>query len=250
MSEWSPPAGATPQDYPKQSRPGSGSDDLIARFRAFQVEVRDKFNNLLKQAGIRARPGMVTSTDFDGDGVDLGTQGWMLGAIDGGASLLALNGIDVYATLAARVADIALLQADLAAQQATLADQVAAMAAVVNAQVTGGVGNNYALTAVTSSWANYAGVGIPVPAGFTRAQVMAVSSVIGPTSDTWQIRVDIAGASGAEYTVFGNNGALGFSRNLTGLSGGSIGIATGVRNAIASGNNRGIATSATVTFLR
>ena len=236
MSEWSPPAGATPQDYPKQSRPGSGSDDLIARFRAFQVEVRDKFNNLLKQAGIRARPGMVTSTDFDGDGADLGTRGWMLGAVDGGPSFLVLNGVDVYA--------------DLTAKAATLAAQVAAIAAVVNAQVTGGVGNNYALTAVTSSWANYAGVSIAVPAGFTRAQVMAVSSVIGPTTDTWQIRVDIAGVTGAEYTVFGNNGALGFAHNLTGLSGGSITVATGVRNAVASGNNRGIATSATVTFLR
>jgi len=122
--------------------------------------------------------------------------------------------------------------------------------AALASPVTGDVGNNYVLTAVTSSWANYAGVSIAVPAGFTRAQVMAVSSVIGPTSDTWQIRVDIAGVTGAEYTVFGNNGALGFARNLTGLAGGSIAIATGVRNAIASGNNRGIATSATVTFLR
>jgi len=122
--------------------------------------------------------------------------------------------------------------------------------AALASPVTGDVGNNYVLTAVTSSWANYAGVSIAVPAGFTRAQVMAVSSVIGPTTDTWQIRVDIAGVTGAEYTVFGNNGALGFAHNLTGLSGGSITVATGVRNAIASGNNRGIATSATVTFLR
>jgi len=231
---WSVPSGMTPQDNPGQPKDGIG--ELVKRVRDNAVEMRDRFNNLLKQAGIRARPGMVTSTDFDGDGVDLGTQGWMLGAVDGGPSFLVLNGVDVYA--------------DLTAKAATLAAQVAAIAAVVNAQVTGGVGNNYVLTAVTSSWANYAGVSIAVPAGFTRAQVMAVSSVIGPTTDTWQIRVDIAGVTGAEYTVFGNNGALGFARDLTGLSGGSISIATGVRNAIASGNNRGIATSATVTFLR
>ena len=235
MSEWSPPAGATPQQYTGGKDP-DGSVQLADAIAKIRTVLGDLPHHLLEQAGIRARPGMVTSTDFDGDGVDLGTQGWMLGAVDGGPSFLVLNGVDVYA--------------DLTAKAATLAAQVAAIAAVVNAQVTGGVGNNYVLTAVTSSWANYAGVSIAVPAGFTRAQVMAVSSVIGPTTDTWQIRVDIAGVTGAEYTVFGNNGALGFARDLTGLSGGSISIATGVRNAIASGNNRGIATSATVTFLR
>src|SRR5665647_2889728 len=98
--EWAVPSGMTPQDNPGQPKDGIGA--LVKRVRDNAVEMRDRFNNLLKQAGIRARPGMVTSLDFDGDGVDLGTQGWMLGAVDGGASLLALNGIDVYADLSAK----------------------------------------------------------------------------------------------------------------------------------------------------
>ncbi|HZK60056.1 MAG TPA: hypothetical protein VFC59_09380 [Cryobacterium sp.] len=57
MSEWSVPSGATPQDYPRQPRDGIG--DLVARFHAFQVEVRDRFNNLLKQAGIRVEKDLV-----------------------------------------------------------------------------------------------------------------------------------------------------------------------------------------------
>lgn len=148
--------------------------------------------------------------------------------------------------------------ADLQAQQATLGAQQADLTAAVNDistlsanQVTGDVANNYVLTPVTSAWVNYAPLSITVPTGYTRAQVMAVSSIIGPTTDTWQMRVDIAGTTSAAYTVFGNNGALGFARNLTGLTGGStISVATGVQNAVASGNNRGIATSATVVFLK
>jgi len=246
MSEWTAPPQSVEYRAPTEGRVVRNLFEALSR-RISALEGTAP----LKQAGVRGRPGLLASLDYDGtDRTHLGTAGWMLGAEDGGASYLALNGIDVYATLAERIAEIADLQADMATAQETLAAQVADLAAVVNAQVTGGVGNNYVLTAVTSSWANYAGVSIPVPAGFTRAQVMAVSSVIGPTTDTWQIRVDIAGVTGAEYTVFGNNGALGFAHNLAGLSGGSITVATGVRNAVASGNNRGIATSATVTFLR
>ena len=52
--------------------------------------------------------GQMQSWDYDGTSrTDLGTTGWMLGPDDGGALLLALNGIDVYATLATKIADLA-----------------------------------------------------------------------------------------------------------------------------------------------
>lgn len=116
MSEWAVPSGMTPQDNPRQ--PKDGIQDLVQRFTAFRVEVRDKFNNLLSQAGIRVRPGFLASLDFDGDGgrIDLGTQGWMLGAGDGGPSFLVLNGVDVYASLSATDALILGQIADLAAR--------------------------------------------------------------------------------------------------------------------------------------
>lgn len=61
--------------------------------------------------------GQMRSSDYDGTSrADLGTAGWMLGPDDGGPSLLALNGIDVYATLAAQVATLAAQVADLASR--------------------------------------------------------------------------------------------------------------------------------------
>ena len=60
MSEWSVPSGMTPQDNPRQPKDGIG--DLIGRFQAFKIEVRDKFNNLLKAAGIHVEPDLVRFT--------------------------------------------------------------------------------------------------------------------------------------------------------------------------------------------
>src|SRR5665648_1235906 len=52
--------------------------------------------------------GQMQSWDYDGTSrAALGTTGWMLGPDDGGASLLVLNGVDVYADLAAKTATLA-----------------------------------------------------------------------------------------------------------------------------------------------
>jgi len=76
--------------------------------------------------------GQMQSWDYDGTSrAALGTTGWMLGPDDGGASLLALNGIDVYASLAARDVTILGLIDALAAQQATLDAQQATLATTV-----------------------------------------------------------------------------------------------------------------------
>lgn len=57
MSEWTPPAGATPQDFPGQPRDGVAA--LVQRTRDAALEMRDRFNNLLKNAGIRVEPGKL-----------------------------------------------------------------------------------------------------------------------------------------------------------------------------------------------
>lgn len=60
MSEWSVPQGMTPQDNPGQPKDGVGA--LIKMVRDNATEMRDRFNNLLKQAGIRVEPDLVRFT--------------------------------------------------------------------------------------------------------------------------------------------------------------------------------------------
>ena len=57
MSEWAVPSGMTPQDNPRQ--PKDGIQALVQQFHAFRVEVRERFNNLLQQAGIRVEKDLV-----------------------------------------------------------------------------------------------------------------------------------------------------------------------------------------------
>ena len=60
MSEWAVPAGMTPQDNPGQPKDGIGA--LVKRIRDNATEMRDKFNNLLKAAGIHVEPDLVRFT--------------------------------------------------------------------------------------------------------------------------------------------------------------------------------------------
>lgn len=88
--------------------------------------------------------GTLRSWDYDGTSrTDLGTTGWMLGPDDGGPSLLALNGVDVYADLAAKddvilglIADLGATQDDLAATQDDLATAQATLATTVSTLAT------------------------------------------------------------------------------------------------------------------
>jgi len=60
MSEWAVPSGMTPQDNPGQPKPGIA--EYAKRIHDNAVEMRDKFNNLLKNAGIRVEPDLVRFT--------------------------------------------------------------------------------------------------------------------------------------------------------------------------------------------
>lgn len=236
--------GPTPRSSQTPGQPTDGIDALLRKVEAIKLELSDATNNLLKAAGISVSPaGMVIDSSLTANG-DLTSTGNL--NVNGSAVVAgAMESADFTATTGWQLAGSTATFNSINLRSGIVPDS-----ALAN-PVTGDVGNNYVIGSVSSSWASYAVVSLTVPAGFTRALVMAVGSVIGPTTDTWQIRVNIDGLTGAEYTVFGNNGALGFSRVMTGLtSGGTLTVATDVRNAVASENNRGIATSVTVLYLK
>lgn len=111
-----------------------GEDWLVRRV----ADLERRLNELaaadpLRPAGVRAIPGQIASLDYDGTGrADLGDNGWSLGSPDGGPSYLSLNGIDVYADLAAKTSALASAQSQLQAQadyQASLITRDATTAA-------------------------------------------------------------------------------------------------------------------------
>jgi len=127
---------------------------------------------------------------------------------------------DQLATLAAQ-------QVTLTTQQATLAAQVADIAALVGAQVTGNTKTASASgSALSSTQLAIATVSVPVPAGFTRAQVMAVSALQAAGATAVTCATSIQGNASGDVT-----GNYGFASNshavtLTGLSGGTISAST------------------------
>lgn len=88
-------------DAPRLQGPGRQNDpdpmaDLVDRFVRLKQQVDDLGGSILKSAGIRAVPGKIASTDWDGtDHDDLGAVGWVLGRDGTGPSYLALNGVDL-----------------------------------------------------------------------------------------------------------------------------------------------------------
>lgn len=100
--------------------------------------------------------GQMQSSDYDGTSrADLGTAGWMLGPDDGGASLLALNGIDVYANLAAMIASVITPDSGFA------------------------TASNFAIPAGQANRVTRATFTLTVPAGFTKALVQAIAGSTG-----------------------------------------------------------------------
>src|SRR5665647_909862 len=116
--------------------------------------------------------GQMQSGDYDGTSrTDLGTAGWMLGPDDGGASLLALNGIDVYADLAAKDVTILGLIDDLAAKDVVLTDLVSKVVKV------GSFDHSETGFDPPDTWGTVSSVTLTVPNGFTQAVVTAVAYV-------------------------------------------------------------------------
>jgi len=97
MSEWSVPAGMTPQDNPGQPKDGIGA--LVKRVRDNATEMRDRFNNLLKQAGMQVEPGRIIAAggkiiggDLGGSRVELDSAGLRKYAADGTTVQVDLTG--------------------------------------------------------------------------------------------------------------------------------------------------------------
>ena len=218
MSDWSGPT-PIPQQYP--GRPTDGIGQLVGLVKDQATRMREITSNLLRSMGVRARPGQMSSLDYDGTShAALGTLGWALASDSGGPSYLALNGIDVYADLAAKTAT-------LTAQQADLTSQLASINALIGQQTVGLSGSNNTGTAVAvgTSAASYAVVTFTVPSGFTKATVIGISSATAASGAVAvYVATRIAGTDGATTPVVAPttgsaSAGSGFSRDLTGLSG-------------------------------
>lgn len=223
-----------------QNNPGSYAD-LVALLRGMDQRLAKlERGDALGPAGIVARPGMLASIDYDGEGPDLGTTGWMLGSTtDGGPSRMILNGVDVYA--------------DLAAKTAAIATEVARINALVNAQVDGTTGSASASVSLGTSPGGYAPITFTVPAGFSRAQVTAISSMYMGGIVASVLQTQIAGNNGPEQFAFTNaayaNASASHAHTLTGLTGGNITVRSVAKTS--TGSTSGvIITTASVMWLR
>lgn len=249
MSDWSGPT-PIPQQYP--GHPTDGIGQIVGLVKDQATRMREITSNLLRSMGVRARPGQMSSLDYDGTShAALGTAGWALASDNGGPSYLALNGIDVYADLAAKTAtlasqqatlnttvtNLATAQATLTAQQADLTSQLASINALIGQQVAVGSGTASTSGAVgVSAGGDYATTTIAVPSGYSQAQVFAVSGAIslsGTLGGGITLAVNIAGGIGNGLPCYPNVSTAGaaspsHSRLLTGLSGGSISVSSRV----------------------
>lgn len=136
--------------------------------------------------------------------------------------------------LSGQIAAIAAQNAALAAQQAALTTVVSDLATVSANQVAGSTGTNSASVTVTASAVDYAVITFTVPTGYTRANVMAVSSYTGGGTTASILTTKINGASSPDMYAF-NNAAYAsvtasYAQSLTGLSGGgTFTVASNVR---------------------
>jgi hypothetical protein len=141
---------------------------------------------------------------------------------------------------------------DLAAKQAALAAQNVQILALIGAQVAGDGGNaSWGPAMLTTSYVTYATVTVAVPAGYSVAKVLGVSSVLVSIagSNTFNLRTVIQGTPGNAMTAAGGNAGITHFVTLTGLSGGTITVGTDV--SVSPSPITGIVvTSANIVFLR
>ena len=142
----------TPQDNPGQPKDGIGA--LVKRVQDNAREMRERFNNLLKQAGIRVEPDLVR---FVG-AVDITSTTHIGGTLD----------VDADATFGGAMAVTGTLSLP-----AGIIDNDA-LAHPLTQDSDWGTTSNFP---ITSTWTERASATIVVPAGFTRMQFYAIASV-------------------------------------------------------------------------
>jgi len=207
--------------------------------------------------------GLLASFDFDGTGPsDMGTKGWALGSTNGGPAWFIINGHMIFddlmaqdvlltaqqATLTTTVADLTTAQATLAATvadlttaQADIAANVADIATLVGDQLATAKATPATATGWTTATthARIASTTIAVPAGFSRATVVAMAHMHFQDSapNGGYVRASIESSAGSEMGGLANlNLGQGASHVvlLTGLSGGSLDIHVDCRSTVAS----------------
>lgn len=161
----------------------------------------------------------------------------------------------IMAIVGPQIATLTSQQATLTSQQATLTTAVANITTLINQQVTSASGVASGTATVTTTTGDYAVVTLPVPSGYSQAQVIAVSAASGSASisSILLLATRISGTDGpSNYTLVNNSTAAvcsAYSRPLTGLSGGSISIST--RATTSTGTiSTNLTTIASAVFLR
>lgn len=167
----------------------------------------------------------------------------------------------VMAAVGPAISDLQTQQAALTSQETQLSDQLASINTLIGQQVTGWTGEAAADVAsypYNGSTGVYATVNVPVPAGYSTAYITSVSSgraqaLVG-TDVGLRVKAIINGNESREFLDGGTLGAsvsCGHSVTVTGLSGGTIAVATraGVSNATAT-TSGWVATSVTAFFIR
>lgn len=141
--------------------------------------------------------------------------------------------------------------ATLQTQANALAAQLVSINALIGAQLSPAAANASQTTTITTTATNYASLNIPVPSGYTKAAVLAISTSSIPSSQTDEIATYINGAVGPVLDIFSNEGSTSYGAVLTGLSGGgSITVATQARYIFGGSGVRVMNTSTLVVFLR
>ena len=226
MSEWNapPPAGS------QFKAPQHGLDALIHRLEQIELSVRNLANPPLLTTLVKAV-------------ADLTAQQSTLTA--------------QQSTLTAQQATLAAQNAQIVAQQASLTAAVANIATLVGQQTTGaaaapgtGAGFN-----VGTSHGTKASTVIAVPAGYSRALVVAIGSLTmaDTAPNRFDTRCGIAGGYGASLPNAANpvgSTSAAHSRDLTGLSGGTITLEVQALAAVSATNgaNTAIVTGFAIFF--
>ena len=207
MNEWSPPAGATPQQYTGGKDP-DGSVQLADAIAKIRTTLGDLPHHLLEQAGIRVEQDLVRFTGA----VDITSTTHIGGTLD----------VDADATFGGAVAITGTL---------SLPAGIIDNAALAMPVKYGSSGTSETVFAVTTTGTDRAMGSVVVPAGFTQATILCLVSgaTVNSTGgvDYLNVRATIDGSAGASIPwravaggyVAGTATAI---RSLTGLSDGQV----------------------------
>lgn len=220
--------------------------DLVEKLRTMQAELNDVASAVLRSAGISVSPEGMTvdraldvlgTLDVSGDLSVTGSASFTGDTTIGGNTTIS-GATDVSGTLS--VTGDAVFLGDLAVPNGSITNDALASPLVIVA----------AAPATSSGWAvgtsmtAMASSSIPVPAGFSRATVVAWANMhfMDSAPNGGWVRASIQGSSGAEMGGLANlqlGQSASHTHALTGLSGGSLSVSCDVRASVGTGGMSG-----------